>query len=154
MKKSYVLFDSNAERSYDDYIEFCEMNDIEPQGEEMECLQSMDYDDFITNIKHCVYNRQKWAVEGTLGLWNGRKDIVPKVFDNLLEAISACIGSCDYVKIIKNYSKIEVEASHHDGTNRFTLRCLSDLGEIRWNNNGQVSLKNKENLMTLPQWLF
>ena len=161
MAKPYVLFDSHEVRSYDEYLEFCEMNNIEPQGEDSAHyydivgeLQSLDYDDLMTNIKYSVYNRQKWAVEGMLGLWNGHVEIVPKVFDNLLDAISACVHKCDYIKITKRFSTIEVEAIHHDGTNRFTLKCLSDLGEIRYGNNGQVSLNNRENLMTLPQWLF
>ena len=161
MKKSYVLFDSREGRTYEDYLDFCKANDIEPQGEDsedyheiVEEMKSWDYNDLLSNIKHCAYNRQKWAVEGTLGLWNGRKDIVPVVFDNLLEAISACVHNCDYIKITKYYSTIEVEAIHHDGTNRFTLKCLSDLGENRYGNNGQVSLNNRKNIMTLPQWLF
>lgn len=161
MKKSYVLFDSRELKTYDEYLEFCEMNNIEPQGEDSEhyyeivgYLKSWDYDVLLSNIKHCVYNRQKWAVEGTLGLWNGQREIVPKVFDSLFEAIIACTHRCDYIKITKDYSTIEVEAIHHDGTNRFTLKCLSDLGEIRYNNNGQVSLNNRKNIMTLPQWLF
>lgn len=161
MAKPYVVFDSRELRTYDEYLEFCEINGIEPQGEDSSHyheivgeLLSNDFDCFTHNIKHCMYNEHKWAVEGTLGLWNGRKDIVPKVFDNLLDAISACISGCDYFKITKRNSTIEVEAIHHDGTNRFTLKCLSDLGEIRYSNNGQVSLNNRENLMTLPQWLF
>ena len=161
MAKPYVLFDSSELRTYDEYLEFCEMNNIEPQGEDsghyyeiVGELQSGDYDDLMTNIKHCVYNRQKWAVEGMLGLWNGHVQILPKVFDSLLDAISACVHKCDYIKITKRFSTIEVEAIHHDGTNRFTLKCLSDLGEFRYGNNGQVSLNNRENLMTLPQWLF
>lgn len=161
MKKSYVLFDSRNGRTYEDYLDYCKANDIEPQDEDSEHyyeivgdLLSWDYNDLITNLKHCVYNKQKWAVEGMLGLWNGHVQIVPKVFDNLLDAIYACVHKCDYIKITKNYSTIEVEAIHHDGTNRFTLKCLSDLGEIRYGNNGQVSLNNRKNIMTLPQWLF
>lgn len=161
MAKPYVLFDSNDRCSYEDYLEFCETNGIEPHGEDSEDYFSymadesaFNYNLFLSNISHCVYNRQKWAVEGTLGLWNGQKDIVPKVFDSLFEAITACTHRCDYIKITKNNSTIEVEAAHHDGTNRFTLKCLSDLGEIRYGNNGQVSLKNRKNLITLPQWLF
>lgn len=161
MKKSYVLFDSREERTYEDYLDFCKANNIEPQGEDsedyheiVEEMKSFDYDDLLSNIKHCVYNRQKWVAEGTLGLWNGQREIVPKVFDSLFEAIIACTHKCDYIKITKNHSTIEVEATHHDGTNRFTLKCLSDLGEIRYNNNGQVSLNNRKNIMTLPQWLF
>ena len=161
MAKPYVLFDSREERTYEDYLDFCKANNIEPQGEDsedyheiVEEMKSWDYNDLLSNIKHCVYNRQKWVAEGTLGLWNGQREIVPKVFDSLFEAIIACTHRCDYIKITKNHRTIEVEATHHDGTNYFTLKCLSDLGEIRYGNNGQVSLNNRKNIMTLPQWLF
>lgn len=161
MAKPYVLYDSHNGRSYVDYFEFCESNDIEPQGEDsehyheiVEEILSSDYDAFIDNIKHCEYNERQWAVEGTLGLWNGQKEIVPKVFGSLFEAIIACTHRCDYFKITKNNSKIEVEATHHDGTNRFTLKCLSYYGESVYERKGQVSLKNRNNLETLPHWLF
>ena len=161
MAKPYVLFDSHAVRSYEDYIEFCKEDNTEPQGEDsadyfdfINCMKDIDFHDFMLIAKNSKYYKRKWAVEGTFSLWNGQKDIEPKVFDNLLDAIKACVRKCNDFKITKNCSTIEVEGTHHYGTNCFTIKCLSDLGENRYNDNGQVSLKNKENLMALPQRLF
>lgn len=160
--KEQILCDTTSIIEYDVYIEHCEINDLTPQGEDSEDFynvareyQVLEFDDLLTNLRYCKANNYKWVVSGTLGLWNGRHEIEPKLFNNLINALNACFGKCDDIIITKSHSVIKVTALHHDGRNYFELRALSDLGEERANKyDGNISFKNKENLRTLDKWLF
>lgn len=160
--KEQILCDTTSIIDYDVYIEHCEINDLTPQGEDSEDFyrvnewyRSADWENLLTDLRYSKVNNYKWVVSGTLGLWNGRHEIVPKLFNNLIDALNACFGKCDDIIITKSHSVIKVTALHHDGRNYFELRALSDLGEERANKyDGNISFKNKENLRTLDKWLF
>ena len=121
---------------YEDYVEWCEDNDIEPGDE-----NSQDYYEWI--LKNTQENfdcdldniktHKPWAVPvvvtGTLGLWWGHPEIKPERIESVYEAIQKCIGrDGDYVKVEFNDGKLDVQVSHHDGTNCFTIRALSKKG--------------------------
>lgn len=159
--KGYTIYDSEFEYSYDDYEDFCYGNGIEPKGFDSEDYQEylsaqkqIDYDYFMAALSHSPYNGRKWIIEGSLGLWCGSRTIVPCVVDSLEEGILKCFGQCDIFEVKKDNSKVMVRAVHHDGTNVFTLQCLSEKGSDRYQRHGKVSLKNKENLETLPENIF
>lgn len=86
--------------------------------------------DLLDNIKYSKYGNIPCVVVGTLGLWNGRKDIYPTKCDDLVSAINKCAGSASNVIVILNNGCIEVNAMHHDGTNCFEIHILNKLGEI------------------------
>lgn len=63
------------------------------------------------------------TITGTLGLWNGRKQVIPTKEDNLESAIKRCIGDhTEELKISDVDGKLIVECMHHDGTNIFDIR--------------------------------
>ena len=160
--KEQVLCDTTSIIEYNTYLEHCEINDIKPQGKYSNDFYSVnelyrlaEWYDLLINIRYSDVNNYKWVVSGTLGLWDSRSEIEPKLFNNLIDALSACFGKCDDIIITKSHSVINVTALHHDGRNYFNLRALSDLGEERANKyDGNISFKNKENLRTLDKWLF
>lgn len=89
------------------------------------------YDDFGKdgNWAFSSLKNARVVVSGSLGLWDGAHTIEPKEFDNLYEAIQQCIGKSDYVKIEENrYGGFNIYASHHDGTNHFIIRRITDKG--------------------------
>lgn len=163
MVKEIILCDTTYTPSYDEYKEWCEMVEVEPQSEGSDAYwrfvydtQSDEWEDFLMNIKHCELNDSKWVVSGVLHLWHGVQDILPLMFDSLLEAVCACYGSSiNDIKVVKRDDDIVVKCSHHNGQNRFYLNALTDLGIKRYERNkGKISTINKENIQRLPEHLF
>ena len=94
--KEQILCDTTSIIEYDVYIEHCEINDLTPQGEDSEDFynvareyQVLEFDDLLANLRYCEANNYKWVVSGTLGLWNGRHEIEPTLFNNLIDALNA-----------------------------------------------------------------
>lgn len=69
---------------------------------------------------------------GSVGMWCGCKTIFPLYFDCLDDAVARATRDSDYndVKITYNGEKgiIEIECSHHDGTNCFEVHLISAKG--------------------------
>jgi hypothetical protein len=146
--------------NYEAYKEWCEINKREPKGENSEAFYEWiaygiqnEIDDFFANLEWSKFNLP-CIVEGSVGRWSGRFEIEQTYFEDLESAIRACGNNCDYIIVRKNHSVIEVTGIHHDGRNGFWIRLLTDLGQERWERNGKVSLNNRENFMTLPEYLW
>lgn len=160
--KTITYLDTTRTVSYEEYVECCSLNGIEPHSEnsydfhdyvyhthELEC------DDFWENLRYSKINHQYyWMVTGTLGLWFGTRDIHQTMFNSLEEAISKCLRECDDAIIKKRGSVIYINALHHDGRNNFEIRALTDLGAERFERLGSISLRNRENIITLPKYLY
>ena len=161
--KEQVLFDSDREISYEEYSEWRKECGEEPKEEGSDDFYSyvnnmheMEWEDFQTNIEYSeVCYNNFWSITGSLGLWYGRKE-VSCVVEGLNEAIMTCIGRCDgYLRVAKKHSVVYVSFSHHDGTNYYELRALSPIGVERLMKNEVCpSLNNRENILTLPKYLF
>jgi len=105
----------------------------------IDCNNEYFYDDFGKkgNWAYSPLKDVKVAVTGTLGLWNGNPKIEPKKFDNLNEAISACLEDMNEI-YEDQYGNLHIKAHHHDGTNHFIikkvvgnkLRCLHFRKEV------------------------
>ena len=137
-----------SQKLYDDYnIDFDELREVYAQiTDDNTILNSRDNDsafiewvygeylnsewtDLLDNIKHySKYGNIPCVVVGTLGLWNGRKNIYPTKCDDLVTAINKCAGSASNVIVTLNNGCIEVNAIHHDGTNCFEIHLLNKLG--------------------------
>ena len=124
--------------SYEEYKEMCEECDwpIHEEGSDgywadLHDVTSSDWDAFRENMKYGPYKNKRCMITGTLGLWNGRPDIVPVLCDNILDAVSKCIsgrGIEDW-DIKTEDGHVVVNAHHHDGTNCFEIHILSKKGE-------------------------
>jgi hypothetical protein len=115
--------------TYADYVEWCNDMDEEPGDEFSDkyyewARQEADfaYESDWDNIKgYEPYNR-KVVVNGTLGLWDGRHEIMPREFDSVQDAIVACYGRSIMDIVVEwDNGTILVSAYHHDGTNRFEI---------------------------------
>lgn len=157
-----ILLDTTYTPDYDDYVENCEINECEPQGENSQDYWNFVYrerelecDDFFDNIKYCkIDNEYYWVVSGSIGRWNGTFVIEQTIMSTLSKAIRECWNGCDDIIVKKRGSVIYVTAIHHDGRNYFGIRALSDKGRDRLERNGYISLTNRENIVTLPEYLF
>lgn len=70
------------------------------------------------------------AVFASLGLWNGRRRGL-KIVDSFKEVLAMC-DDLVYVKIETTPQGLTVYAPHHDGTNIYTLRALTEAGANRY----------------------
>jgi hypothetical protein len=160
--KTQILLDTTFIPTYEMYVEFCEDNDKVPQNEEsndywdfVEFEREIEVNDFFINLNGSkVNNNHYWVITGSLGLWDGRKEIALVKCDTLFDAILKCVNSCDDFVVEKCGNKVCVTAMHHDGRNYFEIRALSDIGNDRFNRLGNISLNNRENLAKLEKYLF
>lgn len=139
----------------DNEIEFDETNDTDFYN----WLYNQEQWDFEDMLDNCKYSKKfrniAVVVEGSVGLWYGRREIEQTKCDNFIDAIYKCMGrSCEIDKVVKIGNKIEVTAIHHDGRNYFDIYFLTELGADRLERRGQVSTRNRENVMKLPQYLW
>ena len=134
--KFTILTNSTDGFDYDEYVDFCEVNGIEPQGEDSDAFyewceeeSQVNFECDMENIKDCKQYNVPVVVTGSLGLWDGRHEIVPTRMDSVYDAIQKCISNdiC-YVDVEYNDGEIKVSAAHHDGTNHFTINALSKKG--------------------------
>lgn len=136
--KNNVIYDSQADYTYEDYCEWCEDNEIEPKGEYsndyfryLADCRSNDYDDFKSNMSYSKFKDEPCMIVGSLGLWHGRPEIVPVKCDTLEEAIEKCLDNrFDFeCEIVLNDGHVDVNIHHHDGTNCFEIWLLSKKGK-------------------------
>lgn len=176
VRKEFVLYDSREEFEYEAYVEFCEINGIEPDVEGSDdywdwvCQTRNDYyDDMMTNLSWTKIDYPLMIV-GDLGLWDGRHSIVPvpivsegygrkfRASDyvgydvpSMKAAIKKCCEGRGTLDVDVHYEDglIKVCAHHHDGCNVFYIRKLSKKG-IK----GMQAAANKHEDCNPKEWWF
>ena len=73
-----------------------------------------------------TYGDELFVVTGTCGTWQGAK-AGGKVVKGL-RGIMECAASCDYIKLTDEDGALHIKGHHHDGTNYFVARLLTDRG--------------------------
>ena len=116
------------------------------------CLTEWDAEDFRDNLKWSKFGQRPAVVCGDVGTWQGRRDIFPKYFSTLEEAVLTCC-QCDENKVTIEDGAIMVKGIHHDGTNHFCVRVIkpqySDLADkIFFDNYGEITAND------LPEEMF
>ena len=121
--------------------------ECEQKEQDIECL--------LMNLKYSkpIKNRM-CAIVGSVGTWRGRFEIEPTFCNNIVDAVYKCIDGCELRSIERIGNRIDISVYHHDGSNSFSIYFLSDIGEDRYYRNGYVSLKNKKNIFSIPQWIY
>lgn len=126
---TYIDTIENNGLTYEDYVQYCEDNDIQPiyDGDSYEYHQwaretaMMDWDDFLDELKYNKRTHIPVKVDGTLGLWNCHPS-VSKTFRTLRDAILTCVNDCLDVKVSYDRGVLYVTGYHHDGRNTFSIR--------------------------------
>lgn len=133
--KFNILTTSTDGFTYEDYVDYCEDNGIKPAKQDSPEYynwvygeRDLNFESDMDNISTCKQYKTKVVAEGKLGLWDGHHTVIPRFFDNVADAIRACIEDCDDCNVWYNDGAIEVEGYHHDGTNSFTIHALSKKG--------------------------
>lgn len=148
INKEYLLIDT-YNRDADDYVEdfeeYCLDNEfvIEGEGTDMEGLYlggkitfwdwyyrtiNEEDNDFWYDFKTAIKNEPLYTrcvITGNLGLWNGKRTIVPTLIDNLYDAVMKCLKDCEFYKLTIKDNVLYVEGSHYDGNNSFEIRLVN-----------------------------
>jgi len=144
-KKDFTLIQSGGrgydeDYSYENYLEWCKENEMEPSEEDSEDYWSwvyeeaeLDYDTFFDNLHFSKAEHGFYMITFDLGLWNGhRRGYIEQVFTSLTEAIKFALQSSnDYLdyKVQFKDGEVIVYGYHHDGTNIMTISQLSKHGQ-------------------------
>lgn len=133
-------YDFNEEEMRESWLVSAEVNDWEipedgPSDDELwqewHDLNERDWDDIKAEVKY-HNERGSYLIIASLGLWNGRFDGGKIIDGYLTDAIKACFE--DYNKVYWQDKNLKVEATHHDGTNHFIIKKLTDRGIEFYNN--------------------
>ena len=104
-------------------------------------LEEMYWNDFAYELKHFFEKGNAWLLVGTLGLWDGNCEggYIFNTYDEFLD----CLKDCAYVEITDNKGHLEIKCSHHDGTNFYEVKRVSDFG-CEWYNNHSWDMYEEE----------
>lgn len=130
--KSFDLFTKEEENDFLECIkeENEDLNDDELNGYAYRLNDNYFDDDFGKrgNVEYSTLKGKRCIVKGSLGLWNGIHDIIPREFGDIRDAIYACLEDSNDI-YEDRYGNLHVDAYHHDGCNRFVIKLLTSKGE-------------------------
>lgn len=144
--------------NYEDYLTLCDDFDREPQGEDSEDYYNYMQHEMEANWEDDLYElshmeKMPVVVMGTLGLWWGKPEIQPLMFNSLHDAIiDVSSESAATMDAEWEGGVVTVKVAHHDGTNVFTIRALSKKGQDKF----RIAKERWEDvlLQDLKEWDF
>ena len=115
---------------------------------EISFLQSVAFEDFEYELKRFMKDK-KFILKGTLGLWD-RDVYAGTVVKDMRELFDALDMSGDYYTKFEDVAgKLMITVSHHDGTNYFELRELTDKGLKKYESKYDQYSSNRDLVKTL-----
>jgi hypothetical protein len=99
----------------------------------IEFLDSEVMENFFIDIDNGLFP-DTWLnkpikVSGTLGFWNGRKEIEPKYYTNLEEAFNKLLSGYDNFRLSEKNGKYTLSLIHHDSTHELELEAVDTIPE-------------------------
>lgn len=108
---------------------------------EMHFLEEMYWDDFSYELKNFFDKGDAWLLTGSIGRWDG--NYRGGYIFNTFEEFCKCLKDCDYIEITDNKGHLEIKCSHHDGTNFYEVKRVSDFG-CEWYDNHSWDMYEEE----------
>ena len=160
-----VWYDSNpcsCGYTYEDYVEHCEINECTPSEDNsqdywryVDRMLQNDYNEYLISyiVEEINKKHDLFILCGTLGLWNGKPDIYPEIYNDIGEIIKKItnVRFNYYLKVSYdiNNKEINIEQSHHDGCNCFTIKALKNCSLtdyfVNMYNDGMFIFQEKRN---------
>ena len=102
--------------------------------DEMYFLEEMYWNDVKYELEKFFANGSAWLLTGSIDRWDGRYrgGYIFHTFDEFCK----CFRDCDYIEITDNKGHFEIKCSHHDGTNFYEVKRVSNFGYEWYNNHG------------------
>lgn len=89
-------------------------------------LLSIEWEDNKRDLEN-FFDGSTWILFGTAGLWNGNF-AAGTIFTDFTEMFDNAIKDCDYWKIYDVNGHLYLKCSHHDGTNFYEIKEVTDRG--------------------------
>ena len=96
--------------------------------DELNFQEEIEWEETISDLKR-FFDGKTLLVTGTVGTWQGNF-AGGKVLT--VENISDCWKNCDYIEIYDENGHFYIRSSHHDGTNLFEVKVLTEKGADMW----------------------
>lgn len=125
-------FEDTAEYLFDEYADEEGWDTVEdvPEDEiwrEMQFSDECAWGDAKYDLEHFLKENGPMLVVGSLGLWYGNCR-GGKICYNFRDLAGAW-EDCDYINIYDQNGHLYIECSHHDGTNMYECKLLTERGE-------------------------
>lgn len=109
------MLEEGKEKVLDEYVWF-RIGDV--QGEDWDNAKRQLEDDF---------NDSQVLVVGTTGRWDGNFP-AGKLCKSIGDALSEALVNCEYQKVWYEKGHLYLEGTHHDGTNTYEVKKVTDKG--------------------------
>ena len=94
--------------------------------DEIYFMDELNWGDELANLKH-HFSGHHYILCGYVGRWNGNF-AAGTVFDDFEKAFYEAIRDCDYWSIWDENGHLFIKCSHHDGTNLFEIKRITERG--------------------------
>ena len=102
--------------------------------EERYHLEEIYWDDLKYHLERFFEKGNAWLLTGSIGRWDG--NYRGGYIFNTFEEFCKCLEDCAYIEITDNGGHLEIKCSHHDCTNHYEVKRVSDFGYEWYNNHG------------------
>lgn len=95
--------------------------------DEIYALDEEHWEDVKDEFKRFFEDGSTWLLTGAMELWHGRYD-GGFLFKTFHEMLSKAGKDCDYFRFSDINGHLHLQCSHHDGTNCYEIRKVTDAG--------------------------
>lgn len=119
--------------------------------DEIYSINENDWDFEKENLEKFFNDGSTWILQGYTGKWNGRYTC-GTIFDNFFNIYYKAVKDCDYISIYDENGHFYIKCSHHDGTNLYEIRKLTQKGieyldRWEWNYNDNRTEEHVHNMI-------
>ena len=138
---NYNLWEDYAEDARESLIFNGVKNPLENGiWEEIYCMVDLEWSDTLQELK-TFFDGKTWLAFGTCGLWHGNV-AAGTIFTDFEKFFYKAIKDCDYWKIYDENGHLYLECSHHDGTNFFEIKEVTEKG-VEYLENWEYNFNDK-----------
>ena len=114
-------------------------NDI---WDEINFIDEVNWENEKENLED-FFSEGTWILRGCVGRWDGNYQ-AGTIFTDFMEMFYKATRDCDYVHIYDENGHLYLRCSHHDGTNLYEIKKLTDKG-IEYLENWEYNWDDKRN---------
>lgn len=103
--------------------------------EEIYFLDSINWESDKAELEHFFNDGSTWILQGTTGRWDGSHR-GGYIFTDFEDMFYKATKDCGYIKFYDENGHFYLQCSHHDGTNDYEIKRITDAGiqyYERWN---------------------
>lgn len=118
-------------------------------------IQNDNWNNLMIEIRYHeqIFGEKTYVIKARIGTWRGTFD-GGKVITGMYNVICECCKDCDYITLLYKNNQFKIIGHHHDGTNMFIIRELTDKGYDYFNRNNynQTDREMHDHLFKSHRW--